>query len=345
MTSPLEAVILDVGHGNCTVLRDGPNCAVIDAPKDESGYEGRALYGELARSKVTHIEHIVVSHSDADHMAGVCELISDQRFTFGTLWFNPDGMKNTREFQDLRRQARLAHDEKRIRVPLAINTGTSDALSFGRVGIDVLHPDIEWAGSGPANYRGASGRLTTNTMSIVLRVSLAGLPAVLLMADIDSLAVDRMISLGVDISAPVLVFPHHGGKCGGDEFEFAKLLMQQVQPRQVVFSISDGGRFSNPNPQIMAGVRTGAPDAHISCTRLSKHCHLADSDVSSDHLSDRSKAARINGRRCAGSISVRYADTGLIVDPDPSAHRAFITNTLAHPICLPQAVVPQPRSG
>ncbi|MHC3451446.1 ComEC/Rec2 family competence protein [Streptomyces prasinus] len=326
----LEVVVLDVGHGNCTVLRDGDKCAVVDAAP------GSTLFDELEQSGVKTIEHLVLSHADLDHMGNAVKLLWDQRFPVKSLWYNPDGMKNSKAWERLARQAHLMFRSGQLDPPRPAHSATGDSLSFGRVEVQVLHPDLELWTHGPTKTATSLGMLTANTVSIVLHVSLAAEPAALLTADIDALALERMLDLDGLPSAPVLVFPHHGGLCGdGDPKEFAKTLCTAVKPDVVLFSMARGGRYENPNPQIVEGVREAVPGAHIACTQLSSHCHVDVLPLGRPDLNPRPAAGRSLGACCAGSVSAKWTGSGIELSPAPSDHKVFvdIVESVASPLC------------
>ncbi|MFF7072823.1 ComEC/Rec2 family competence protein [Streptomyces pseudovenezuelae] len=341
ITGTLEVIVLDVGHGNCAVVRDGDRCAVVDAPP------GPTLFDELERCGITHIDHLVLSHSDLDHMGSAVKLLWDTRFIIGMIWYNPDGTKQSKAWQNLARQAYLRHREGRLlNGQRNLNTASTADLSFSnRVKIEVLHPDLEMATLGPSDTVTPLGRLTANTLSAVLRISLQDNPAVLLPADIDALALQRMISLNADLKAHVLVFPHHGGKAKtSDSRQFATAICQAVQPEFVLFSMARGGRFSNPDPEMVAGVRTARPQAHIACTQLSTHCHReARLPTQKAHLNLHAAAGSSAGSCCAGTVTIGISSDGLHITPSPAQHKEFI-QLLDRPLCHAEVIpVPAPR--
>jgi hypothetical protein len=111
-----------------------------------------------------------------------------------------------------------------------------------------------------------------NRWSAVIRLVVAGESVVLFGGDIDRTALDRLLDSRRSLSAMVLVFPHHGGHPGeADARLFARDLTSAVKPDIVLFSMGRG-RFDNPLPSILRGVRQAAPDAYVLCTQLSKGC-------------------------------------------------------------------------
>ncbi|MEU6685865.1 MBL fold metallo-hydrolase [Streptomyces sp. NPDC046832] len=338
--TPLEALILDVGHGNCAILRDGNQCMVIDAPK------GGTLFDTLEQAGIWRIEHLILSHMDEDHIKGATRLLWDARFTIGTIWYNPNGMQKSRTFEHLRKQVAESAVAGRVNARLEINSINPKRISVGRVGVDVVHPDFEMASTGPTSYSSRFGRLTSNTLSVALRVSLDGHHAVLLPADMDRIALDRILGLGVDLTAPVLVFPHHGGRPGDRRLgEFAEMMCAAVSPSVVVFSMERGGRYLNPAPEIVSGVRKAAPRAHIACTQFSMHCRWRDASgpkSSTVGASVRPAAGQSMGSCCAGTLAVVKTDSGIVFDPPLNRHLEFIQQNVADSLCK-QGEVPLQR--
>lgn len=328
---PLEVIIVDVGHGNCAIVRDGLTSAIVDIPR------GKPIVSALVDNKCHRIEHLLLSHPDEDHIGGAARLLADPDVSITNFWCNPSAIQDTDTYLDLLEQAALREDERKTRYRSNLNVGAREDLNFERVAIEVLHPDVRLAGVGQASRKHKLGEVPSNRMSAVLRVSLAGKPAVLLAADIDDKGFDSIVSRGVDIEAPVLVFPHHGGSAkGGNDRAFAKKVCEQVKPRLVVFSLGRN-KYRNPLPEVLAGVRDAVPTAHIACTQLSKNCHSRDSiPGNAAHLSSKwPSAGMAKGASCAGTIVVRATEHGDIsYDPSQSQHSQFVIQNVDVPRCL-----------
>ena len=336
----LEVVIVDVGHGNAAIVRDGSTCAIIDAPQED------ALFDELYRCAVTSIQHLVLSHSDIDHMGGATRLLWDRRFDVGTVWCNSDGIKNTKAWRQFAQQLNIRSRANEVDVELTLNTAARTRLCFGRVKVEVLHPDVEMALLGPTRNRTDVGSLDANRMSAVVRISLNDRPAVLLTADIDSVGLNRLLSQCANLSAPVLVFPHHGGHAGGGpDRTFAARLCNHVRPDLVVFSMERGGPFTNPSPDVIAGVREAAPAVHIACTQLSRNCHSGDIPDIERPLTKRSSAGRGSNSCCAGTFTISWDLDGLRYDPPLADHRNFIDRVVARAMCKVDIGLAEPQSS
>ena len=341
-TDSLGITILDVGHGNSAVVHDGTLCAVIDA-----GRSGTVPQAELERRKATRMVHLVLSHGDVDHIGGSPALLLDDAFTIGTVWINPDWRKDTAIWTRLQMAVMMRKRRGGLDGQQMITTETGQVLRCGRARLEVLHPDFTMVIGGSASQPSRHGPLTSNSTSVVIRVHLDGQPVALLAADVDAVGLAHIVDAKQELSAPVLVFPHHGGLPGSSRAprEFARTLTQLVSPDLVVFSIGGGLRPRNPHQEIVAGVREAAPEAHIACTQLSAHCHDKEQQVTGHHLAQRPAAGRDGGRCCAGTIS-GTADAGeLSFDPPLKNHRDFVTASVDSAQCRVALPLPRQRSA
>lgn len=340
---PLEVIILDVGHGNSTIVRDGSDCAVIDAAP------GTTTADELDAIGCRRIEHLILSHADKDHIGSAAKLLLDDAREIGTIWFNADGQKDTRVWQRLLYATHTRRRHGGLGGHQAIHTSGSLQPEFGRVRLEVLHPSIMFAGRGPSPNPTEFGVLSANTLSVVLRVLLDARPAALLAGDMDAIALRHSQDDAADLTAPILVFPHHGGLPGPGTSaeqarEFARTVTRLVRPNLVIFSIRGGRNPANPNPEILAGVRDEAPDAHIACTQLSIHCHADRERASStQHLAERNAAGLASGRCCAGTIVIRRTASGLDYEPTLEKHRRFTDSLPLIPLCRRTTQLPAQR--
>jgi competence protein ComEC len=87
--------------------------------------------------------------------------------------------------------------DERIRV---ITPRAGDAFTVGDLVVEVLAPDRCWAGT----------ESDANNDSLILRVTL-GSAEVLFAGDAEEPAQEALLETGVDLEAPVLKVPHHGG--------------------------------------------------------------------------------------------------------------------------------------
>ncbi|WP_159040085.1 ComEC/Rec2 family competence protein [Streptomyces sp. XY533] len=315
-------MVLNVGHGNCSFIHDGYSSVVVDVPN------AIPLLGAMASSNADVIEHLILSHADNDHIKGAAALMAHSEVVVKSLWVNPDSTKFSDAFLDLLTVAADRQSRGLLHVRTNLNVGADGLLDIRRIGVRVLHPGIVWAGIGPTGKDHPSGPISSNGMSAVVRIELDGEPALLLPGDLDSKGFNEMVKAQVDMKAPVLVFPHHGGRSGAsDNRAFAADLAAAVEPRLVIFS---HGRthFTNPRKEIVDGIRDALGDGvQIACTQISRACHkneLSLAVVGSDPLSGQTA--------CAGSVRLTKTDDGILWEPHASRHAQTI-DALESPLC------------
>jgi competence protein ComEC len=104
------------------------------------------------------------------------------------------------------------------------------------VSFEVLHPPPHFPPLG-------------NESSCVLRIA-AGNHAILLPGDIGTVVEQRLVDLGTDLRADVLVLSHHGSR-GGSGAPF----LAAVAPALAIASAGQRNRFGHPAPEVVARVR------------------------------------------------------------------------------------------
>jgi hypothetical protein len=177
-------------------------------------------------------------------------------------------------------------------------------------------------------------------MSAVIRVDFGTEPRVLLTGDLDLVGLDHLLDAGVEVSAPILVFPHHGGRTrrgakADENATFTERLMHAVQPRVVIFSIGRGMN-ATPRPEIVEAVRTYGGEARVVCTQLSEHCASELPSQEPSHLEARFARGRTRRSCCAGSIVIPLDPTAGGPDacmPTAAEHALFISEWAPVALC------------
>lgn len=181
--------------------------------------------------------------------------------------------------------------------------------------------------------------MDANSMSAVIKVLHRDQAWALLAGDMDQSTLDRMIRNDRDLTAPILVFPHHGGlPADSDPTVFANSLCESVRPSIVVFSNSREGRYDNPRPEIMAGLTARAP--RVACTQISRTCMPDITSLPYVHLNDLPAKGAGSQHSCAGSMVFTPENTGL---SNLDAHRQFVGQCMSGRLCVRHNIQPPPR--
>ncbi|MCO5799695.1 MAG: MBL fold metallo-hydrolase [Dolichospermum sp. OL03] len=326
MDSP-ELIILDVGHGNCAIVRDQEGVIVIDCPL------GVTLLETLEHLGIKEILHILISHSDADHIAGIINLLSNEEFRIHNVYINPDSTKKSDIWLDLR--IALADSEKRFGTVISkLTTTETGKFNIGSVNLEVLAPTYQLILGGAGGTDLKKRKLNSNSISAVIGIVHNSHRVAILAADIDHVGFDNMIQDQKTLNADILVFPHHGGKPGsGDSKIFAEEFCNFIQPKLIIFSIGRNS-FNNPRTEIVEGIISSVADAHILCTQLSKQCAASLPSLKPTHLNTLPAKGLISNSCCGGTIVIKLdgIDGSSTTYPEISLHKEFV-DQVTSPIC------------
>jgi competence protein ComEC len=318
--------VLDVGHGSCAVLLETDRTVVIDAgPKS-------GLLEYLRELGIDTLDLVLISHADQDHIRGVLAIVATRAIAIKMIRLNSDSEKGSRVWDDLLWELNELQEAGKTTFSPALTPADNGQFDSADVKVEILAPSAYLAGKGPKASDRSGRRITTNSVSAVIKLSYRGNPVVLLTGDIDEIGLDDLIRSKNSMEAPILVFPHHGGNCGADDMgAFAAKLYDQVKPQQVLFSIGRG-QYKTPIPEVVAVARQMISGVRIACTQLSEHCAASEPNVDHTHISSTFAVGREKRHCCAGSITVALASGGGAF-PIWQAHQNFITSFAPNALC------------
>lgn len=340
MSDEQTLTIVDVGHGNSTVLVDEQGVVVIDAgPK-------AGLLQYLYDHGISKIDVMLISHADLDHIGGLIGILASDTVDVGYVRLNTDSLQGSAEWDDLLYELDCAAHEGRIDFNTSLTSSDSGTFDRGDISIEILGPSPYLSGRGPGQrYRGSSGsKLTTNSISAVIRISKNDRPVALLPGDLDNIGLRDLLHHEVDASAPVLVFPHHGGLPGksADAAAFATRLCEAVKPNTVLFSIGRSNKRQRPRSEVVSAVRACSSEARIACTQLSSQCADSLPRTNPSHLNDAFAKGREKRKCCAGSFVIELLEHRSW--PTYSEHQAFIVSEAPTALCRRDLQVEQVSS-
>ncbi|MBD5538442.1 MAG: MBL fold metallo-hydrolase, partial [Desulfovibrio sp.] len=250
--------VYDVGQGLAASLRlpghvrllvDGGGMA---SPRFDPG---KALLAPaLAANDTPRLGAIVNSHPDLDHAGGLDHLLAS--FRTGHLYHNG------RDAAGARREA--WREALRLVPADALAAGDTVLLGDGWR-LDVLHPPRPVA-KDEARAPGMPEAWTGNNASLVLRLTHNGEGLVLLTGDAEPAALRRLLATGADLSARILVAPHHGS-----ERSFVPGFYAAVRPELVLAGCGFRNRWGYPGE----GLRAWLGARHIPLLDTGTHGRIS----------------------------------------------------------------------
>lgn len=229
MDTQRHLCILDVGHGNCTVVDGGDGGAVV-----VDTATGSALSEFLKEQNIKRIRTIYLSHADEDHIAGLVGLLASNVVQVDRVVVNSDAKKETKVWDDMVYELDSKHRAGHVQFDVGLVSDDGDDLND--IEIRVLAPSRYLVTKGAGGTDRSGRTISSNSMSAVVRVSVSGRHVAVLPGDIDRVGLDDLVQRVDDAAAPVLVYPHHGGRPGRAAVRpFVEALLDAVAPSVVVF--------------------------------------------------------------------------------------------------------------
>ena len=238
----LEVVFLDVGKADAAVLLTEHSVVVIDTGKNKTGED---LVDFLRSRGVSHIDVMIITHFDKDHVGGADKVL--EAFSVGTVY-----------------ECAWEKDSKQVRQ-------YRDALESQGIQPVVLAEDVAFAIDGAqyavdAAQYSYTGENASNDMSLVVRVEY-GQTSFLFAADAENDRLFELLEEG-DLASDVLKVPHHGG------YEaLSSAFFQAVSPEYAVIT-SDA---ENPEDETVVHILSSL-GATVYLTRLGSVTMVSDGE-------------------------------------------------------------------
>jgi len=281
--------VLDVKHGNSAVLMDDLGVTIIDAGV------GSDLLEFLYENNIDTVEILILSHADKDHIGGAMSLLSSKKLRVKNVYLNTDSIKGSEIWDDLAYTLWDHHKTSDLNFEASITPHLNGKLDRGKVNVQVLGPSQYLAAKGPGSTDRNMRKLTSNSISAVIRLVFNKMPIALFPSDIDSIGLDNLLRGCDDIRAWLVVFPHHGGNPGGgDIHSFTTTFCEAVQPERVIFSIGHN-QSAFPNSAVIQAIETTLSGVRMYTT--------GSSDVMLAHIGDNKDCPH---RNCVGNIWLAF---------------------------------------
>ncbi len=212
-------VACDIGQGDGLMLRTGVHSAIVV----DTGPAPDAMDRCLQTFRVTQIPLLVLTHFDADHVGG----------TSGAIRGRTVGAIAVSRLAQPAAGARVVHRIARVAHVRTFTPPVGWTYKTGGVSVELLSPEEPIVATDS----------DSNNNALVFRAVLRGHPSisVLLAADMEREAEERLVAAGSPLHADVLKVPHHGSANADPDF-FAK-----VAPSVAVISVGAHNGYGHPS--------------------------------------------------------------------------------------------------
>jgi competence protein ComEC len=211
----------DVGQGMALLVETERHRLLYDtgpAYSPDSNGGSRVIAPYLRMRGIAHLDGIVVSHSDTDHVGGALALLKAVQVDWvaSSLW---------------------PHHPVALAAPRHVRCVAGQRWRWDGIDFAMLHPQ-------PDSYANPGSK--ANGQSCVLRVS-NGTRAMLLAGDIEAPQEARLLLGDAPLAADVLLAPHHGSGTSS-----TAAFLEAVQPRVAVFQVGWRNRYHHPKKEVYA---------------------------------------------------------------------------------------------
>jgi competence protein ComEC len=227
----LQVHFIYVGQGDSIlIISPEGNTALIDA-----GNPGSGSLEYLQSQGITHLDYIIATHTHADHIGGIAEILlnipTDSVVTNG----RPHTTEHYANMMDAISATKAAY--------VAVERG--DRLYMGSLVFDVLHP---------LNPNDDTMNLRLNNDSIVMRLTY-GETTFLLVGDAEEEAEADMLAAGIQMKADILKLGHHGSRSSTSP-EF----LSAVRPSVAVYSAGVNNDLGFPHAKTITAVEAAGAE-------------------------------------------------------------------------------------
>lgn len=238
--------MVDVGQGDCTLIRTGSNSILIDGGgSSDSNYDiGKSVdIPYLLDRKVKVLDYVMISHFDTDHVAGLLTIMKELEVKNVIVSKQWKDSQNYQEFQ------KIVKNKKINVITVGKNNERLQKLQIQKdLNVDILFPN---------NEKIISENILNNN-SIVCKLNYRGF-SMLFTGDIEEIAEKQILqeyknNLQI-LKATVLKVAHHGSKSSSSQ-EF----LNAVQPKIAIIGVGKDNKFGHPNDGVISRLKSMRSD-------------------------------------------------------------------------------------
>lgn len=213
-----EYVVLDVGQGDCNILRENGNLIMVDCGSNDVKNVGKyRVIPYLDYIGVRKIDYIFLTHMHSDHYNGMIELMESGRVKNIVITFY--GVPTEQYYRII-----ALAEKNDIKV---YNIYAGEKFKYGGISIECMHPSRNYCGDNPNSY------------SMVLDAELND-KKILLTGDLEEKEENAILSKLDKVD--ILKVGHHGSNTSSSE-----KFIEKIRPDFAAISCGAKNKFGHPS--------------------------------------------------------------------------------------------------
>ncbi|SFR61928.1 ComEC/Rec2 family competence protein [Anaeromicropila populeti] len=219
VSTELSVHFIDVGQGDCILLKTQDNTMLIDA-----GNKGDfpVIQDYLASQNVTKLDYLVLTHPHEDHIGSAANIVKN--YKIGAVYMT-DFSADTKTYRSLLKALKKKHYTYEI-------PAVGESISLGEAILTFVGP--------VSSYDNA------NSMSLVIR-AVFGSNSFLFTGDAEMDSEKDMINQNLNLESQVLKVGHHGSSTSS-----CYVFLKEVNPKYAVISCGTDNDYGHPHEESMS---------------------------------------------------------------------------------------------
>ena len=222
-TGKMEVTFLDVGQGDCTIIRTEGHAMMVDAGNNKAGAD---LADSLKQEGIDTLDYLILTHPDADHIGGgdnVLESVKVKQVLMLNL------VNETKTYEE------VIHDIEEYQVK-TIYPVSGETYQLGDASFTILSPE-----------EGYSYDEGTRGVSVGIKL-VHGEKSFVMCGDAEEKEEKNIVSrFGSKLECDVLKCGHHGSNTATCE-EF----LDACNPTWAIISCGEGNSYGHPHAEVIA---------------------------------------------------------------------------------------------
>lgn len=214
----LEVHYIDVGQGDCTLIKCGDKSMLIDAGDND---KGTLIQNYLQKQGISRLDYVIATHPDSDHIGSMDVIL--YKFPCDTVIMS-DVKRDTRTYRDVIKVI----EDKQYKVT---RPQVGDVYKLGDAEFTILAPVSEYK---DVNNTSIGIRLTYGNNSFVFT------------GDGEGQAEKDILANGMNLDCDVYKVAHHGSKDST-----SKEFLNAMSPAYAVISCGADNSYGHPHSRVL----------------------------------------------------------------------------------------------